>query len=195
MYSETNAKDLSPAAVPRKIQTVTNNFFRDTGYSTSNQKMMSGTSTSNFYGTQSNFNPSNSLTSNLENLDAGQLKERLLVAETLMKKLYNRNKELENYHKLQQNAPVAQSSIGKSTEPAASSSDYKIELEKELEEKQKIIERLQNEVIELAKRGNRNDTDKHSTYVEFLENRLAETQAESSRMLQKYSEVRALAFT
>jgi len=37
---------------------------------------------------------------------------------------------------------VAQSSIGKSTEPAASSSDYKIELEKELEEKQKIIERL-----------------------------------------------------
>ena len=28
-----------------------------------------------------------------------QLKERLVVAETLMKKLYNRNKELENYHK------------------------------------------------------------------------------------------------
>ena len=62
---------------------------------------MSGTSSSNFFGTQSNFNPAGGLTSNLENLDAGQLRERLLVAETLMKKLYNRNKELENYHKLQ----------------------------------------------------------------------------------------------
>lgn len=29
-------------------------------------------------------------------MDATQLKERLLVAETLLKKLYNRNKELEN---------------------------------------------------------------------------------------------------
>ena len=28
-----------------------------------------------------------------------QLKERLIVAETIMKKLYNRNKELEEYHK------------------------------------------------------------------------------------------------
>ena len=28
-----------------------------------------------------------------------QLKERLVVAETLMKKLYNRNKDIEMYHK------------------------------------------------------------------------------------------------
>jgi len=35
---------------------------------------------------------------NLQGLDSEQLKERLLVAETLMKKLYNRNKELEEYH-------------------------------------------------------------------------------------------------
>ena len=34
---------------------------------------------------------------NLEGLDAEQLKERLLVAETIMKKLYTRNKELEEY--------------------------------------------------------------------------------------------------
>ena len=33
-----------------------------------------------------------------EGLDADQLRERLNVAETLMKKLYNRNKELEEYH-------------------------------------------------------------------------------------------------
>ena len=75
------------------------------------------------------------------------------------------------------------------------SNDFKIELEKELEEKQKVIDRLQIEVLELAKRGDRGNTDKHSTYVEFLENRLAETQGESSRMLQKYSEIRALAFS
>ena len=35
---------------------------------------------------------------NLEGLDTDQLKERLLVAETIMKKLYTRNKELEEYH-------------------------------------------------------------------------------------------------
>lgn len=36
-------------------------------------------------------------------MDRDQLKERLLVSETLMKKLYNRNKELEQYHKLHNN--------------------------------------------------------------------------------------------
>ena len=35
---------------------------------------------------------------NLEGLDGEQLRERLLVAETTMKKLYNRNKELEEFH-------------------------------------------------------------------------------------------------
>mmetsp|Transcript_20444 Transcript_20444/g.27629 ORF Transcript_20444/g.27629 Transcript_20444/m.27629 type:complete len:88 (+) Transcript_20444:1356-1619(+) len=39
---------------------------------------------------------------NLEGLDGEQLKERLLVAETIMKKLYTRNKELEDYHQHQQ---------------------------------------------------------------------------------------------
>ena len=34
----------------------------------------------------------------LEILSVDQLKERLIVAETIMKKLYNRNKELEDYH-------------------------------------------------------------------------------------------------
>ena len=33
-----------------------------------------------------------------DGLDSDQLKERLGVAETLMKKLYNRNKVLEEYH-------------------------------------------------------------------------------------------------
>ena len=33
-----------------------------------------------------------------DELTADQLKERLMVAETIMKRLYNRNKELETYH-------------------------------------------------------------------------------------------------
>lgn len=33
-----------------------------------------------------------------DELTVDQLKERLMVAETIMKRLYNRNKELENYH-------------------------------------------------------------------------------------------------
>ena len=37
---------------------------------------------------------------NLDGLDTEQLKERLLVAETIMKKLYTRNKELEDYHQV-----------------------------------------------------------------------------------------------
>ena len=32
-------------------------------------------------------------------MDIQSLKQRLIVAETLMKKLYNRNKELEEFHR------------------------------------------------------------------------------------------------
>ena len=56
-----------------------------------------------------------------------------------------------------------------------SPSEYKQELENELEEKQKVIERLQTEVQDLAKRADRAGSEKQSTYVEFLENRLKET--------------------
>ena len=39
------------------------------------------------------------LLGNLENMTMDQLKERLVVAETLMRRLYNRNKDIEMYHK------------------------------------------------------------------------------------------------
>ena len=39
------------------------------------------------------------LLGNLENMTTDQLKERLVVAETLMRRLYNRNKDIEMYHK------------------------------------------------------------------------------------------------
>lgn len=38
---------------------------------------------------------SHQLTDNVDNLNPDQLKERLLVAEALLKKIYNKNKELE----------------------------------------------------------------------------------------------------
>jgi len=40
-----------------------------------------------------------SLLGNLDSMTTEQLKERLLVSETLMKKLYNRNKDIELYHR------------------------------------------------------------------------------------------------
>jgi len=48
---------------------------------------------------QSFFNPNGALLGNLDNLSNDQLKERLMVAETLLKKLYDRNKDVEIYHK------------------------------------------------------------------------------------------------
>jgi hypothetical protein len=41
----------------------------------------------------------------MESLDNTQLRERLMVAETLMKKLYNRNKELETYYSENKSTP------------------------------------------------------------------------------------------
>ena len=40
-----------------------------------------------------------SLLGNIDSLTPEQLRERLIVSETLMKKLYNRNKDIELYHK------------------------------------------------------------------------------------------------
>lgn len=59
------------------------------------------------------------------------------MAETLLKKLYNRNKELETYHKMQLENP---SNIPLSS--PRKSETYKVELDKELEIKQREIDRL-----------------------------------------------------
>jgi len=82
---------------------------------------------SSFYGTQ--YNAQKSLTTNIEQMDASQLRERLLVAETLLKNLYSRNKELEST----ETHPVSKDQPG---------------LAKELEEKQRLIESLQNQLKE-----------------------------------------------
>lgn len=58
------------------------------------------TTGSNFNQTAtSNFFIEGSLLGNLDNMSMDQLKERLLVSEALMKKLYNRNKDIELYHR------------------------------------------------------------------------------------------------
>lgn len=41
------------------------------------------------------FKDGGSLLGNIDNMNSDQLKERLMVAEALMKKLYNRNKDVE----------------------------------------------------------------------------------------------------
>ena len=64
-----------------------------TGFSHQRPPLMSSTGPNFFQQTNQGFG-----VTNLEGLDSDQLKERLLVAETIMKKLYTRNKELEEYH-------------------------------------------------------------------------------------------------
>jgi hypothetical protein len=61
-----------------------------------NSTFFNGTATSGF------FKDGGSLLGNMENMSAEQLRERLMVAETLMKKLYNRNKDVELLHKQKQ---------------------------------------------------------------------------------------------
>ena len=53
-----------------------------------------------FNNTTSNaFLKEGSLLGQMDNMTNDQLKERLVIAETLMKKLYDRNKDIELYHK------------------------------------------------------------------------------------------------
>jgi uncharacterized protein (UPF0297 family) len=77
----------------------------------------------------------------LEQLDNGQLRERLMVAETLMKKLYNRNKELEGY--LITRDPVTPSETQDvSNEIPTDMRKREDDLLKELDERQREVERL-----------------------------------------------------
>jgi hypothetical protein len=70
-------RDHSPGNPTRpKMNTVTNNFFRETGYSTASgtkfghPKPQMNVSQGTFFSTTgANFNPANSLTNNIENLD------------------------------------------------------------------------------------------------------------------------------
>ena len=77
----------------------------------------------------------------MEQLDNGQLKERLMVAETLMKKLYNRNKELEGY--LITRDPVIPSETQDvSNDIPTDMRKREDDLLKELDERQREVERL-----------------------------------------------------
>jgi len=69
------------------------NRFQNTGFShieKANQTLQGKTQAS-FFSQQSH-----QLTDNVDALDKEQLKERLLVTEALLKKIYNKNKELED---------------------------------------------------------------------------------------------------
>lgn len=62
--------------------------------------------TTNFFNntaTSQFFKEGASLIGNIDSMSPDQLRERLMVAETLMKKLYNRNKDIEKYHKQKEN--------------------------------------------------------------------------------------------
>ena len=85
----------------------------------------------------------------METLDKDQLKERLLVAETLLKKLYNRNKELETFI-----AAKAPSSEPNQTLPSIESNDIQLPEQKgssQQEEYQKLVEEFKKREDQLLK--------------------------------------------
>mmetsp|Transcript_17716 Transcript_17716/g.16958 ORF Transcript_17716/g.16958 Transcript_17716/m.16958 type:complete len:142 (-) Transcript_17716:322-747(-) len=132
-----------------------------------------------FY-SQNNGKNIQSLTQNIDNLEKEQLRERLLVAETLMKKLYNRNKELEQFHQADQ-----------ATDPNERKFDLKQfeqfrmreeELAKELEAKDKEIELLkQNQTTQ-----DRLEVDPDNNYIKFLEERVKDCLSDNRRIVNKY---------
>ena len=85
-------------------------------------------------------NNTTSLIGNLDELTNEQLKERLLVAEQLMKKLYERNKDIETYHKQKQN------SARKSTNQSEGDNEvHELDL---IQEFKKREEKLSQEILE-----------------------------------------------
>ena len=82
----------------------------------------------------------------LEGLDSEELKERLIIAETLMKKLYNRNKVLEEYHsdtmltKKQQTLTTDNSSIVDKGGKISENKDLPLFAAKEAEDNKKPAE-------------------------------------------------------
>ena len=78
------------AATASSFKTQQNNSY-NMGFTGAN--FFANTSTSGF------FREGGGLLGNIDAMTTEQLRERLIVAETLMKKLYNRNKDVELYHK------------------------------------------------------------------------------------------------
>ncbi|CDW83946.1 UNKNOWN [Stylonychia lemnae] len=206
IYSnQNNISNLSNQAAPINLQ---------------QQQLPSVTQTSFFSNsTQFNFNKAQSLTSNIDNLDRDQLRERLLVAETLMKKLYNRNKELEQEIEQNNNYGGGNKSMN-SQIPDINQKEYmkdandlttiedknmqvsdlglveqlkqrEDQLIRELEEKQQEIDDLKHQNQEIIKKQS---DDKNTNYSYFLEEKLAESQLENRRMLLKYTEIRNFAY-
>ena len=83
-----------------------------------------------------------------DELTADQLKERLMVAETIMKRLYNRNKELETYHtehakKADENQPPLPSE--ELSKLLGEFRNRESDLEGEIRSKEECIKRLERE--------------------------------------------------
>lgn len=127
-----------------------------------------------------------------------------MVAETIMKKLYNRNKELEKWYEANSNRQLSPKPLPEPTETLENDllvtegngqinelmSQMKevrqtyAELEEEIGIKQQIIKRMTEQKIEDFTAKNEG---KHS---EFMQSRLQELLAENSRYFQKYVDIR-----
>jgi hypothetical protein len=159
--------------------------------------------------TQASFFSANSLTENVENMDKEQLKERLLVAEALLKKIYIKNKELEEGNS-KQRASSAQTALKQSmkhnsggTNSPHGREDIENErpdgaeymqlihdsktreegLLQEIEEQSKVIEELKAARMQEISNSPSNKADKHKNYVKFLEKRVEEGISDNKRYL------------
>ena len=130
--------------------------------------------------------------SNIDNIGPDELKERLVVAEMIMKKLYARNKELETGMKKQkENFIKTQQSFHPGTDDDDSDvdigcsecpklKDRESQLIKQLEEKAQVISSLEEQVTKKVEI----DVD------EYLKTRLEQTQQEANRHFENYIQVR-----
>ena len=82
----------SAYALQNQAGTTSSSFNPMTPHLSKNQSGLRDTRPSDFF-------VEGSLMGNIDSMSKDQLKERLLVAEALMKKLFNRNKDVELYHK------------------------------------------------------------------------------------------------
>ena len=179
--------DLKTANSVRNGQTFTSTFFNN--------------SASNF------FKKEGSILGNIDNMTPDQLKERLMVAETLMKKLYERNKDLEAYHKQKVNRPqsaMQQKTDGEEETADDQNDDLEIisqfkqreeQLNQELALKQTELEELRKENMKLTKENMSSADPKDSRYTKFLENRIKECTEENKRYLTKYADLRNFTYT
>lgn len=125
----------------------------------------------------------------MEELTKEDLKERLIVAEKVMKSLFLRNKELEEKFQTDQKT-TASTFEGKPDTSAPSPPDQGQDLAKENTQLKARIATLEEQISELNQTQSTKIDDADKPLKELMELRLQETMAEAKRHYQSYVDIR-----